>query len=109
MYNTELEKGSVLQASDILVITKDYTVMYYGIPVGSVKNNLCWFLANPNKPAYNEIKQVVYLGNYEWGVKQLNSPIDEFRSFDASLQEEVLSDLLEFQKTVLQSRSSFNY
>jgi hypothetical protein len=109
MYNKELEKGSILQVSDILQITKDYTVMYYGIPVGSVKNNLSWFSANPNKPAYNEIKQVVYLGNYEWGVKQLVLPIGEFRSFDSSLQEEIICDLLEFQKTVLQSRSSFNY
>jgi hypothetical protein len=107
--NAELEKGSVLEVSDILQITKDYKVMYNGIPVGSVKNNLSWFSANPNKPAYNEIKQVAYLGNYTWGVREFTLPYQEFKSLDPSLQEQILCDFLELQKNIFDSRNDFDY
>ena len=96
--HAEITKGDVLEISNSLSIMKDYTVLHNGIPVGTAKDNLCWFSNNPNRPEYFQIKQVVYLGNYEWGVKQLTSPIDEFESFDHFLKDEIIRDFLSMQK-----------
>lgn len=99
--NTELEKGSVLDVSDILVITKDYTVMFHGIPVGSTKDNLSWFRNNPRKISHNEIKQVAYLGDYKWGVRELTQPIEEFENLTISARSQILYDLLEIEEKVI--------
>jgi hypothetical protein len=99
--NIELEKGSVLEVSDILVITKNYTVMYHGIPVGSAKDHLSWFHDNPKKIRHDEIKQVAYLGNYTWGVREFTQPIEEFESLDASTRSEILINLLNVQEKII--------
>ena len=93
----KLEKGQVLSISDDLIITEDYTVTYYGIPVGSVKENLSWFSLDSPHVRYDEIKEIVYLGNYKWGVKQLTLPRIEFESLDDSSKDKVLEDLLTAQ------------
>lgn len=90
-----IEEGTVLTVSDELVITEDYTVVYCGIPVGSVKENLSWFFIENPQVKPNDIKQIVYLGNYKWGFKHFTTPLKEFESFNEELKKSILSDLLE--------------
>lgn len=90
-----IEEGTVLTVSDELVITEDYTVIYCGIPVGSVKENLSWFSIENHRVKPDDIKQIVYLGKYKWGFKQFTTPFKEFESFSEELKESILSDLLE--------------
>jgi hypothetical protein len=96
--NAEIEIGLILEVSNSLSIKEDYTVLYNGIPVGTAKNNLTWFPSNPRKLRHDEIKKVVYLGDYAWGVKQLTSTIDEFESFGQTLKDQILCNFLEMQK-----------
>lgn len=105
--NTELERGMVLEVSDIITIKEDYTVLYHSIPVGSAKDNLSWFTSNPRKIRHNEIKKIVYLGNYKWGVKELTSPIEEFESFDKTTKEQILHDFLEMQEKYLETQKKY--
>jgi hypothetical protein len=95
--HAEIEKGTVLEINDTLTIDRHYTVFYYGIPVGTAKDNLTWFPSNPRKSENSQIKQIVYLGDYKWGVKQLTLPIEEFESFGQTLKEQILCDFLEMQ------------
>ena len=96
--HAEIIKGTVLEINNELTIDRHYTVFHNGIPVGTVKDNLCWFDSNPRKPENSQIKQIVYLGDYTWGVKQLTLPIDEFESFDQTLKEQIICDFLDMQK-----------
>ena len=96
--HAEIIKGDVLEINDNLTIDRHYTVFYNGIPVGTAKDNLCWFPSNPKKPEYNQIKQIAYLGDYTWGVKQLISTIEEFESFDHFLKDEIIREFLNMQK-----------
>ena len=90
-----LEEGTVLTVSDDLIITEDYTVVHCGIPIGSVKENLSWFPSNTFHVKHDEIKEIVYLGNYKWGFKHLTTPLKEFESFDEELKNSILNHLLE--------------
>ena len=96
--HAEITKGTVLEINNDLTIDRNYTILYCGVPVGTAKDNLTWFPSNPRKPEHNQIKQVVYLGDYTWGVKQLTSTIDEFESFGQTLKEQILCEFLDMQK-----------
>lgn len=97
MRNT-IEEGQIFEVScgyideDFTVYTKNETDSTM-IPVGSLKGNLSWFKETP-KPDYREIKKIVYLGNYTWGLKHLTSPLAEFKSLSDELQDEILSNLI---------------
>ena len=106
---TALEKGAVIEVSSNITINKDYTVLYDGIPVGSVKDNLTWFPSNPRKVSHDGIKKIVYLGDYKWGVKQLTLPVEEFESFGQTLKEQILCDFLDMQEKYLNFLEDRNY
>ena len=84
-------------------------MLYHSVPVGSAKNNLSWFTGDFKKVKHDEIKKIVYLGNYKWGVKELTSPIEEFESFDKLTKEQILHDFLEMQEKYLDYLEQKNY
>lgn len=103
---TELEPGTVLEISGSLEISKDYKVWvktanlekpFIGLQVGEIlPEDLIWFEQGV-EPDVETIKDVVYLGNKRFGVKQLTSPLKEFLSYSAEKQEFILLKLLENQ------------
>ena len=99
MNHNAIEKGLVLAISEVLTVSDDYTVYYHNIPVGNLLGNLLWFPQYSFPPAPSEIKQIVYLGDYKWGVKHLRSLHDEFKELTIYAQESILSDYLQSSKT----------
>ena len=94
----ELCKGNVLEINDNLKITEDYTVMVAVngleyIPVGTCKNHLTWF-KQTKKPTSGEITEIIYLGEYKWGVKHFTPIIEEFNSLSDSIKEDILTNFL---------------
>ena len=90
-----IEKGTVLAIDDAITIDKEYNVLNYDIPVGTLVNNLVWFPEHTAEPSYKDINQIVYLGDYKWGVKHLSRPIDEFNKLSVSTQEDLLNTLMD--------------
>jgi hypothetical protein len=89
-----LEKGQILEINNEITIDKDYNVFSLTIPVGTLINNLVWFPQFTELPSYDTIKQIVYLGDYQWGVKHLSRPIEEFNKLHFSKQEDLLNNLM---------------
>lgn len=69
---SSIERGDIIAVSNGIEIKSDYTVLLAGIPVGSCKNHLVWY-EESERPAIWEIKQLVYLGDYAWGVRELST------------------------------------
>ena len=85
----ELEEGVVIEISEDFWISSNHTVFVHNIPVGTLENNLTWF-EQSDKPKLDEIKEIVYLGNYQWGYKHLHNPLAEFNKLSEEAKEEVL-------------------
>jgi hypothetical protein len=90
-----IEKGTVLGICEYLTITDDYTVLYHALPVGTVKNDLSWFPEYSPRPIHSDIKEIVYIDNYRWGVKQLTTQLSEFEGLSNTVKVDILCDLLE--------------
>lgn len=93
-----IEKGQIFEVS-CGYIDDSFTVYIKSetdssmIPVGTLKDNLCWFKETP-RPNYREIKKIVYLGDYTWSLKHLTTPHTEFKSLSDELQDEILLNLI---------------
>ena len=95
MANFKLERGCVLRLDENnLSITKDFVVLKDGFPVGTLKNNLTWF--NQSKtPKIEDIKQIVYLREYTWGIREFFTKLSEFELLKDSDKETILEEFLD--------------
>lgn len=87
--NKELVKGAVVEISEEFWISSDYTVFIHNIPAGTLENNLTWF-EQSDKPRVDEIKEIVYLCDYQWSYKHLHGPLFEFDKFSEEVKNEIL-------------------
>jgi len=89
-----IEKGQIFNVSSGF-IDEDFTVYIKSetdnamIPVGTLRDNLCWFKETPI-PDYREIKKIVYLGDYTWSSRHLTLPYEEFKTLKEEVQEEII-------------------
>ena len=90
--SSRLIEDTVVAVDDQVYITEDYTVLACGVPAGSLVGNLVWF-SQTLKPQPSSIKQIVFLGDYSWGYKQLSSKLEEFNNLSSELQCEILENI----------------
>jgi hypothetical protein len=96
----EIEKGLVMELNSALRLDKNFTVYYNNIPVGTAKDNLVWFPELSTLPDYTTIKEIVYLGNYKWGVRELTGCMTEFNNLSESKKNDFVYKYLELVSTI---------
>lgn len=102
----EIEKGLVLTLGDGLRLDKNFTAYYNNIPVGTAKDNLLWFPEHSQSLDYTAIKEIVYLGDYKWGVRELTRPIDEFNNLSEAKKEDFVYKYVDLVNTIKDMRST---
>jgi hypothetical protein len=89
-----IQKGTVVNLQENnMHIDRNYNIFINGVPVGTCRYNLKWFFLSKD-PEPEEIKMVVFVKHYVWGVRELTSIADEFSKFDANIQEDILLELV---------------
>lgn len=105
-----LEKGSVLEVGYSLHVDENYNVYAvsekgsFMIPVGSCKHNLIWFKES-SAPLPEEIKRLVYLGDYQWSFKHFQEPINEFKELSEGRQVAILSTYFSQKEDIIMLRN----
>lgn len=100
----EIEKGLVMLLDSELKLDKNFSVYYNKIPVGTAKDNLLWFPEHSKSLDYTTIKEIVYLGDYKWGVRELTRPIDEFNNLSDTKKEDFVYKYIDLVNTIKDMR-----
>lgn len=105
----EIEKGLVMLLDSELKLDKNFNVYYNKIPVGTAKDNLLWFPEHSKSLDYTTIKEIVYLGDYKWGVRELTRAIDEFNNLSDTKKEDFVYKYIDLVNTLEGKKPNYCY